>query len=128
MPLSYGDVGQITAHHHVRTKAGLFDVSHMLQHTFKGPGAQDFLLSLTPSSLSALKPWSSTLSVFLNEQGGIIDDTIITKQEGDESFYVVTNAGRIKEDKALIRRKLDEWKGERVEWETLDGYGLVALQ
>ncbi|KAK1921987.1 putative aminomethyltransferase mitochondrial precursor [Papiliotrema laurentii] len=128
MPLSYGSIGQTTAHNHVRTAAGLFDVSHMLQHTFKGPGAQDFLLSLTPSSLASLTPFTSTLSVILNDLGGIIDDTIITKQEGDDSFYIVTNAGRIKEDKELISKKLAEWKGKEVKWETLDGYGLVALQ
>lgn len=128
MPLSYASIGQTTAHNHVRTSAGLFDVSHMLQHHFKGPGAQDFLLSLTPSSLASLKPWSSTLSVILNEEGGIVDDTIITKQGDDDTFYVVTNAGRIQEDKALIAKKLGEWKGDKVEWETLDGWGLVALQ
>ena len=65
MPLSYGDVGQVAAHNHVRTAAGLFDVSHMLQHRFSGADAQAFLQSLTPASLTALKPFSSTLSVLL---------------------------------------------------------------
>ncbi|WWC58411.1 glycine cleavage system T protein [Kwoniella dejecticola CBS 10117] len=131
MPLSYGDVGQITAHKHVRASAGLFDVSHMLQHNFTGASAQDFLLSLCPSSLASLKPFTSTLSVLLNDQGGIIDDTIITKHS-DEAFYVVTNAGRAKEDKEHISRELEKWNsahpGQEVKWETLDGYGLVALQ
>ncbi|WWC66573.1 glycine cleavage system T protein [Kwoniella pini CBS 10737] len=131
MPLSYGDIGQITAHKHVRASAGLFDVSHMLQHTFTGSTAQEFLLSLCPSSLSTLKPFTSTLSVLLNEEGGIIDDTIITKHS-NESFYVVTNAGRSKEDKEHILKKLDEWNksniGKEVKWETLDGFGLIALQ
>lgn len=70
--------------------------------------------------------------MLLNEVGGIIDDTIITKQEDDNSWYVVTNAGRIAEDKALLERKLSEWNarnlGKEVKWETLDGWGLVALQ
>ncbi|WVW82107.1 glycine cleavage system T protein [Kwoniella bestiolae CBS 10118] len=127
MPLSYGEVGQITAHKHVRSSAGLFDVSHMLQHTFTGPGSQEFLLSLCPSSLDKLKPFSSTLSVLLNEEGGIIDDTIITKHS-DDSFYVVTNAGRAKEAKEWINKKLSEWKGGEVKWDTLEGWGLVALQ
>ena len=121
-----------TAHNHVRTAAGLFDVSHMLQHHFEGPGAQDFLLSLCPSSLDALAPFSSTLSVLLNEAGGIIDDTIITKQADDSKFYVVTNAGRIAEDKALFSTKVEEWNAthpdKQVKWSTLDGWGLVALQ
>ncbi|WVO17800.1 glycine cleavage system T protein [Cryptococcus depauperatus] len=131
MPLSYGEVGQIVAHQHVRSEAGLFDVSHMLQHMFNGPTAQDFLLSLVPSSLSSLPPFSSTLSVILNDDGGIIDDTIITKHAHNE-FYVVTNAGRAAEDKAWIGKKLEAWNaahpGKEVKWKTLDGWGLLALQ
>ena len=131
MPLSYGEVGQITAHNHVRTSAGLFDVSHMLQHTFKGASAQSFLSSLVPSSLSGLQPFTSTLSVLLNEGGGVIDDTIITKHD-DNAFYVVTNAGRSAEDTAWIQQRLDAWNsshsGEAVEWTRLEGWGLLALQ
>ncbi|WRT63999.1 glycine cleavage system T protein [Kwoniella shivajii] len=132
MPLSYGEVGQITAHKHVRSSAGLFDVSHMLQHNFTGSTSQEFLLTLCPSSLKSLQPFTSTLSVLLNESGGIIDDTIITKHS-DESFYVVTNAGRAKEDKEWIEKQLSKWNAEhegeeQVKWETLDGYGLIALQ
>ncbi|WWD18007.1 glycine cleavage system T protein [Kwoniella shandongensis] len=132
MPLSYGEVGQITAHKHVRSSAGLFDVSHMLQHNFTGPTAQSFLLTLCPSSLASLPPFSSTLSVLLNEVGGIIDDTIITKHS-DDAFYVVTNAGRAKEDKEFITKQLAKWNaehkdGEKVKWETLEGWGLLALQ
>ncbi|WVQ71006.1 glycine cleavage system T protein [Cryptococcus sp. DSM 104548] len=131
MPLSYGQVGQIAAHKHVRTSAGLFDVSHMLQHTFTGPSSQDFLLTLVPSSLQSLQPFSSTLSVLLNEQGGIIDDTIVTKHAEDK-WYVVTNAGRAAEDRAWIGQQLAAWNkahvGMEVEWKTLDGWGLVALQ
>lgn len=90
-------------------------------------------MSLTPSSLDKLPPFTGSLSVLLNESGGIIDDTIITKHD-DQRFYVVTNAGRAKEDVAHIQAKLDEWnakpenKGKEVKWERLDGWGLVALQ
>jgi aminomethyltransferase len=103
----------------------------MLQHRFTGPSSQSFLESLSPSSLHALTPFSSTLSVLLNESGGIIDDTIITKHS-DNDFYVVTNAGRSEEDKAHIGSKLAEWNekhpGQEVKWETMEGWGLLALQ
>ncbi|KAH8086381.1 putative aminomethyltransferase mitochondrial precursor [Filobasidium floriforme] len=139
MPLSYGTIGQTTAHGHVRTDVGLFDVSHMLQHVFTGASSLEFLSSLCPSSLSSLAPWSSTLSVLLNEEGGIIDDMIVTKHgddgQGGQRFYVVTNAGRAEEDVAWITKKMQEWngtegkgKGREVKWERLEGYGLVALQ
>ncbi|EPS94889.1 hypothetical protein FOMPIDRAFT_1026007 [Fomitopsis schrenkii] len=133
MPLSYGDVGAVASHHHVRDSAGLFDVGHMVQNIFRGATTTAFLEWLTPSSLSALEPYSSTLSVILNEQGGIIDDTIVTKH-AEDAFYVVTNAGRREQDLAWFKAKLDEWNASeraqagKVEWEVLDGWGLLALQ
>lgn len=128
MPLTYGDVGQVASHNHVRNACGLFDVGHMVQHSFTGPGSLSFLESLCPTSLSALEPWSSSLSVLLNDQGGIIDDLIISKQDNDQTWYVVTNAGCREKDLAHLQEKLSAWSGEKVDHKVLDGYGLVALQ
>ncbi|KAH9971042.1 hypothetical protein BGW80DRAFT_1325362 [Lactifluus volemus] len=133
MPLVYGNVGQVASHQHVRQSAGLFDVGHMVQSNFRGATTTQFLEWLTPSSLSTLAPYSSTLSVLLNENGGIIDDTVITKHASD-AFYVVTNAGRRAEDLAWFAARLAEWnaseraKDGKVEHEVLDGWGLLALQ
>ncbi|EIM79335.1 glycine cleavage system T protein [Stereum hirsutum FP-91666 SS1] len=133
MPLSYGAVGQVDSHNHVRERAGLFDVGHMVQSNFRGKTALAFLEWLTPSSLTSLAPYSSTLSVLLNERGGIIDDTIITKH-AEDAFYVVTNAGRRAEDLAWFKAKLEGWnnseraKAGAVEHEVLEGWGLLALQ
>lgn len=142
----------VASHHHVRNGVGLFDVGHMVQsklvvissslfcppqstfRSFRGPTATAFLEWLTPSSLSTLAPYTSTLSVLLNSSGGIIDDTIITKHS-ESAYYVVTNAGRRERDLQWFRDKLTEWnKMERaqteggVEHELLDGWGLLALQ
>jgi len=101
--------------------------------SFRGATATDFLEWLTPSSLSTLAPYTSTLSVFLNERGGIIDDTVITKHASD-AFYVVTNAGRRTEDLAWFEARLMEWNASErakrgpVEHEVLDEWGLLALQ
>ncbi|PWO00235.1 glycine cleavage system T protein [Tilletiopsis washingtonensis] len=127
MPLSYGDVGQMASHKHVRTAAGLFDVGHMVQHLFTGAGAGAFLESLVPTSISKLEPYSSSLSVLLNAQGGIVDDTVITKHS-DERYYVVTNAGRRTEDLKLFADALKAWQGAKLEHEVLENWGLVALQ
>ncbi|KAJ6582126.1 hypothetical protein B0H19DRAFT_1117611 [Mycena capillaripes] len=133
MPLSYGSVGQVASHNHVRTSAGLFDVGHMVQSIFRGSTATGFLEWLTPSSLSSLPAYTSTLSVLLNERGGIIDDLIITKH-AEDAFYVVTNAGRRDRDLDWFNQRLAEWNaGEQgkkgpVEMELLDGWGLLALQ
>ncbi|EST10046.1 Glycine cleavage T-protein, C-terminal barrel [Kalmanozyma brasiliensis GHG001] len=127
MPLTYGDVGQVASHHHVRTHAGLFDVGHMVQHRFKGPGALKFLQHLTPASLTSMPAFTSTLSVLMSEQGGILDDLIITKH-AEDSFYVVTNAGCRTEDLAWFKKQLDAWKGDAVQHEVMDDWGLLALQ
>lgn len=71
--------------------------------------------------------------MLLNEQGGIIDDLVITKHAQD-SFFVVTNAGRRDRDIPWIQGKLEEWNSSgrssagAVEMEILDGWGLLALQ
>jgi len=128
---------------------GLFDVGHMVQSLYapalplqvvftdrfhsvsiRGPSALAFLEHLTPSSLNVLAPFSSTLSVILNERGGIIDDMVVTKHS-DQEFYLVTNAGRRERDLAWISEQIDKWNEKRedkVELEVLDGWGLVALQ
>lgn len=101
--------------------------------SFRGATTASFLEWLTPSSLSALKPYSSTLSVLLNEKGGIIDDTVITKH-ADDAFYVVTNAGRRDRDLPWFQDRLEEWNASersakgKVEIEIMDGWGLLALQ
>ncbi|PVG03305.1 putative GCV1-glycine decarboxylase, subunit T, mitochondrial [Serendipita vermifera] len=130
MPLTYSGVGQVESHKHVRSSVGLFDVGHMVQHYFRGPGATDFLEWLTPSSLESLVPNSSTLSVLLLPNGGILDDTVITKHS-PEQYYVVTNAGRRDEDLSWFEAKIKEWNAShsnQVQHEVLENWGLVALQ
>ena len=101
---------------------------------FRGPTSAAFLEWLTPSCLASLPPYSSTLSVLLNEKGGIIDDTVITKHSED-AFYIVTNAGRRDRDLSWFVRKIEEWNNDsqksetgKVELEVLEGWGLLALQ
>jgi aminomethyltransferase len=101
--------------------------------SFRGKTAVEFLEWLTPSSLSSLKPYASTLSVLLNEKGGIIDDTIVTKHASD-AFYVVTNAGRRDRDLAWFKEKVEQWNASEkgkdgpVEHEVLENWGLLAIQ
>lgn len=101
MPVLYAGQSHIESHNWVRSKVGLFDVSHMLQHRIKGKNAAGLLQKVTPIDLTSLEPHSSSLSVLLNEKGGIIDDCIITKHD-EESYYMVTNAGCREKDTAFI--------------------------
>ncbi|KAF7576755.1 GcvT Glycine cleavage system T protein aminomethyltransferase [Pyrenophora tritici-repentis] len=130
MPVQYSDLSIIDSHNWTREKASLFDVGHMVQHHFSGPGAEAFLESITPSSLSSLLKHQSTLSTLLHSTGGIVDDTVVTRLA--DKFYVVTNAGCREKDTAYFKTQLDAWKNSHpdqpVEWKILDGQGLIALQ
>ena len=89
-----------------------------MQHHFSGPGAEAFLESITPSSISTLPPNQSTLSTLLHpETGGIVDDTVIARLP--DKFYVVTNAGCREKDKAYLAEQLEAFRiapnpGERI--------------
>ncbi|KAF1841080.1 glycine cleavage system T protein [Cucurbitaria berberidis CBS 394.84] len=131
MPVQYSDLSIVDSHNWTREKASLFDVGHMVQHHFSGPGAEAFLESITPSSLSSLPECQSTLSTLLYpETGGIVDDTVITRLA--DKFYVVTNAGCREKDTAYFKEQLEVWESKHsdqpVEWKILDGQGLIALQ
>lgn len=104
----------------------------ILSQSVEGSTATEFMEHLVPSSLSSLEPFSSTLSVILNEEGGIIDDTVICKHSPTK-YYVVTNAGRKDRDVAWINEKVAEWNSEReakdsVSFTPMYEQGLVALQ
>ncbi len=122
MPLYYG-LGVKKEHEWVRENAGLFDVSHMGQVSITGKGSQDLLEKLTPSSLGKLGINRIKYSVFTNENGGIIDDLMITKTAEDE-FHLVVNAGCKDKDIAWIKQHLTP----DIEFKHYDDWALLALQ
>eukprot|EP00030_Apusomonadida_sp_AF-17_P007575 a841956_130.p1 GENE.a841956_130~~a841956_130.p1 ORF type:complete len:423 (+),score=188.23 a841956_130:61-1269(+) len=127
MPVQYSD-GVLQSHHHVRTKAGLFDVSHMGQLRLAGANAIDFIEKLVPGNVRILKPGGCRLSCYTNESGGIIDDTVITRMA--DHLYIVVNAGCYDKDMAHFKKHLgraDE-AGLQVGLETLSHHSLLALQ
>ncbi|MCH2459364.1 MAG: glycine cleavage system aminomethyltransferase GcvT, partial [Henriciella sp.] len=120
-----------------REHAGLFDVSHMgpcflyLKEGLGQPGAHEkisgLIERLVPSAISTLKPGQGRLTVLLNDEGGILDDLIITRMPDanlDGMLYIVVNGAVKHDDWALIREKL---AGE-AELQTADDRILVALQ
>ncbi|TPX62565.1 aminomethyltransferase [Powellomyces hirtus] len=129
MPVQYSGLGVLASHMWTREKASLFDVSHMLQTRWVGKDRTKFIESLVVADVQALPVGSSTLSLFTNENGGIIDDTVINKQD-DKGLYVVSNAGCAEKDLAHIRSHLQTFqnKGGDVDVQILDDVSLVALQ
>jgi len=135
MPVQYSGLSVSQSHHFTREHSSIFDVSHMVQRMFTGPGAAQFLQRVTPSDIEGLGEHRSTLSTLMTTDGtgGISDDTIITRLP-EQRFYVVTNAGCRNKDNAYFEAEMAKWNAEpehqtlQVEQSQLDGWGLVALQ
>ncbi|EIE81262.1 hypothetical protein RO3G_05967 [Rhizopus delemar RA 99-880] len=128
MPVQYDHLGISASHLHTRQKASIFDVSHMLQSRVTGKDRNKFFERLVVADLHQLPIGQGTLSLFTNEQGGIIDDTIIMQQQ--DSLYVVTNAACADKDLAHIRKHLAEYqkKGFDVDFDIIQDHSLIALQ
>ena len=104
MPVQY-PTGIIREHLHTRAAAGLFDVSHMGQVLVEGAGAAAALESLVPVDLAGLGINRQTYALFTNEQGGVLDDLIITRW-AQETFFLVVNAGCKQQDIDHLRAHL----------------------
>lgn len=127
MPIQYAGASLADSHHFTRRHASLFDVSHMVQHIFRGPHAAAFLETVTPSAWREQGVMQSKLTTFLwPRTGGIVDDSVITRLGPDE-YHVVTNGACLDKDCAYFDEELGRF-GAGVEWTRLDGSGLVALQ
>ncbi|XP_033648076.1 aminomethyltransferase, mitochondrial-like [Asterias rubens] len=128
MPVMYKE-GLAAEHTHCRTQAVIFDVSHMLQSKIYGKDRIKFVESLTVADLEGLKENTGTLSLLLNDKGGIIDDLVMSKTDQDY-IYMVTNAGCTEKDLPHIQGKLADFKaaGHDVTFEPIYDMGLLALQ
>ncbi len=121
MPLRY-PAGIIAEHRHTRSAAGLFDISHMGQFLLCGESAAEQLEKLCPGDISRLQSGQQKYTVFTNEQGGIIDDLIITRL--GEEFHLVVNAACKTKDYAHLQRHLTT----DCRLQELTGQALLALQ
>ena len=125
LPVQYGSVGIIESCLHTRSKASLFDVSHMGQLLIHGKDREAFIESLTVSDMKGLDLNESCLTVFTTEAGGIIDDALVTKKS--DSVLVVLNAGCVEKDVRHLEEAKESFKGE-VEITLMREHSLIALQ
>jgi len=99
MPVQYS--GLIDEHLTVRSRAGLFDVSHMGEITVKGKGAVSLLQYAATNDVTRLAKKQAQYSLLLNENGGVVDDIIIYRT-GDEEFFICVNASNAEKDFAHL--------------------------
>ncbi|WP_040758115.1 glycine cleavage system aminomethyltransferase GcvT [Sporosarcina newyorkensis] len=111
-------------HEAVRTKAGLFDVSHMGEVLVSGSGALEYLQKLVTNDVSKLAIGQAQYTVMCNEEGGTIDDFLIYKLAEDR-YLLVVNASNIEKDVAWMEQQKTE--GVVIDNQSAD-YALLALQ
>jgi aminomethyltransferase len=116
MPVQYPS-GILAEHRHTRAQASLFDVSHMGQARLHGRDPAGALEALVPVDLKSLAFGRQRYAFFTNEEGGILDDLMVTNS-GD-FLYVVVNAARKVHDFQLLKN---------LELEILADRALLALQ
>ncbi|WP_371576767.1 glycine cleavage system aminomethyltransferase GcvT [Streptomyces sp. NBC_01314] len=128
MPLRYGS--ERDEHLAVRTRAGLFDLSHMGEITVSGPRAAALLDHALVGNIGGVKPGRARYSMICREDGGILDDLIVYRlgetEAGSSTYLVVANASNAQVVlDALVERSAGfdaEVRDDR------DAYALIAVQ
>lgn len=120
MPIQYE--GIVAEHTWTREHAGLFDVSHMGQLLLSGEGLDAALEAILPIDLSTLKVGQQRYSLLLDENGGVLDDLMVSRWP--DALYLVVNGATKWDDIATLREHLPD----EITLQHLDEQALLALQ
>ncbi len=123
LPIQYESI--LKEHAAVRSLCGLFDVSHMGQIWIKGPQALDFLQRTNANDIARIGPGKAIYSHLPNEQGGVIDDVIVSCL-GPQRYFMVVNAATTDKDFSWLSKQA---RGFDVELSNAsDHFGMIAVQ
>ena len=124
MPVEYSG---ITAEHlAVRTAVGLFDVSHMGDIQFRGPGSLAAIQAISMNDASKLAAGQAHYSAMLYPQGTFVDDILVHKFS-DNDYLLVINAGTRAKDYQWIRSQVGSFPGIHIS-DYSDFYTQLAIQ
>jgi aminomethyltransferase len=124
MPVEYSG---ITAEHlAVRTAVGLFDVSHMGDIQFRGPGSLAAIQAISMNDASKLSVGQAQYSAMLYPQGTFVDDILVHKFS-DNDYLLVINAGTRAKDYQWIRSQVGSFAGVHIS-DYSDYYTQLAIQ
>jgi aminomethyltransferase len=124
MPVEYSG---ITAEHMaVRTAVGLFDVSHMGDIQFRGPGSLAAIQALSMNDASKLANGQAQYSAMLYPQGTFVDDVLVHKFSNND-YLLVINAGTREKDYQWIRSQVGSFAGVHIS-DYSDHYTQLAIQ
>ncbi len=105
MPIQYA--GILAEHEHTRTKASLFDISHMGEFLLFGDNAAKALSQALTHNLDTLKPGKCRYGFLLNDDGNILDDLIVYRME-ENSFMLVVNSACTFNDFVVIKERMPD--------------------
>ena len=120
MPIQYE--GIVAEHEWTRTSAGLFDVSHMGQLLLSGPDLDAAVEAVLPIDLSTLKLGQQRYSLLLDDEGGVLDDLMVSRWP--DALYLVVNGATKWDDMGTLREALPD----DITLNYLDDRALLALQ
>lgn len=101
VPLYFSSI--LEEHEAVRTRAGIFDISHMGELFLTGRESKGFLDELLPRRMDRLRDGKALYAPMLNDRGGIVDDLIVYRWNS-EKFLLIVNAGNIEKDFDWIQK------------------------
>ena len=96
MPIQY--TGITDEHLAVRTRVGMFDVSHMGEVFISGPDAERFVNHIFTNDVTGLVPGKILYGMMLYPTGGVVDDLLVYKETAPDNFLLVVNAANIDKD------------------------------
>jgi aminomethyltransferase len=123
MPVQYEGIRQ--EHVAVRTRAGMFDVSHMGEIETSGPDAEAFLQRVLSNDVAQITERGAQYSVLCREDGGVLDD-LFTYRLAPDRFLTVTNASNHERDLAWFKRFAAGRNA--VATDRLHDYAMLAVQ
>lgn len=123
MPLRYAS--ERDEHNAVRTKAGLFDLSHMGEITVTGAQAVELLNFALVGNIGTVGPGRARYTMICQEDGGIIDDLIVYRL-ADAEYMVVANAGNAQIVLDALTARAEGF--DAVVRDDRDAYALLAVQ
>ena len=124
MPVEYSGIAD--EHMAVRTRAGLFDVSHMGEIEIAGGDALTAVQHITSNDASRLAINQIQYSALTTPEGTFVDDVLVYKMR-DDHFMLVVNASNIIKDFHWITEQI-AGRGDAVAVNTSSRYALLALQ
>lgn len=122
LPVQFSSIKE--EHEAVRTKAGLFDVSHMGEITVKGTGSLEYLQKMLTNDISKIKDGGAQYNIMCYDNGGTVDDLLVYKLK-DDDFLLVVNAANTEKDYQWLKEHL---KGDVALENISEGVSQLALQ